>query len=261
MLELSFSFSKTLLHSVSLRPHALNAPPPPQSAQLNSLFSALEGGKKFLDTLLSFPASEYHLISFSEWMRLPSVIMTVARLCMPNDEHAACGWDAQAAQERVRLELCLESLCFRMQKLSTYDEVKQPHSDYWRAMCFMMDLTKNWYIRKIRPKAPIQKPVQPPQRTTTETGTAEASYPLSVMSSACPMHASEAQYPALADANFTCEGSAEMDGTANGSSDPFALMRSADFDIEQFFDMAGGIWGDQCYDSYSDMAFGSGASF
>ncbi|EUC38023.1 hypothetical protein COCCADRAFT_32906 [Bipolaris zeicola 26-R-13] len=261
LLELSFSFSKTLLHSISLRPHALNVPPPPQSAQLNSLFSALEAGKKFLDTLLSFPANEYHFISFSEWMRLPSVIMTVARLCMPNDDHAACGWDAQAAQERVRLELCLESLCFRMQKLSTYDEVKQPHSDFWRAMCFMMDLTKTWYIRKIRPKAPMQKPMQSPLRATTETGTAEASCPISAMSTVCPMHGSEAQYPALADANFTCEGSAEMDGAPNGSSDPFALMRSADFDIEQFFDMAGGIWGDQCYDSYSDMAFGSGASF
>ncbi|EUC49616.1 hypothetical protein COCMIDRAFT_33041 [Bipolaris oryzae ATCC 44560] len=261
LLELSFSFSKTLLHSVSLRPRTLNVPPPPQSAQLNSLFSALEGGKKFLDTLLSFPSNEYHFISFSEWIRLPSVIMTVARLCMPNDNHDACGWDVQAAQERVRLELCLESLCFRMQKLSTYDEVKQPHSDFWRAMCFLMDLTKNWYTHKIRPKAPLQKPMQPPQRVTTETGTAEASCPIFVMSTACPMHGSEAQYPALADVDFTCEGSAEMDGAASGSSDPFALMRSADFDIEQLFDMPGGIWGDQCYESYSDMAFGSGASF
>ena len=46
--------------------------------------------------------------------------MTIARLCMPADAHTAAGWDVKAAQERVRLDLCLESFCYRMQGLSTF---------------------------------------------------------------------------------------------------------------------------------------------
>jgi hypothetical protein len=124
-----------------------------------------------------------------------------------------------------------------------------------------VELTKNWYIRKIRPKPPVEKTVERPPGATIGAGVTEASCPISVMSTACSAHGSEVQYPASADVNFTCEGGAEMDSGINESSDPFAVMRNADFDMEQFFDMAGGIWGDESYDSYSDMIFGSGASF
>jgi hypothetical protein len=115
-----------LLHSVVLRPQLGSEPPKYNDpTHLNALLSGLEAGKRFLDALLSFPAHEYYLISFLEWMRLPTVIMTVARLCMPSDAHSAAGWDVKAAQDRVRLDLCLESLCYRTQQLSTYDKVKQ----------------------------------------------------------------------------------------------------------------------------------------
>jgi hypothetical protein len=36
-------------------------------------------------------------------------------------------------------------------------------------------------------------------------------------------------------------------------------MRSADFDMGQFFDMAGSIWGEDSYNSYAGMSFGGGA--
>ncbi|USP75075.1 hypothetical protein yc1106_02349 [Curvularia clavata] len=255
LLDLSFFFSRMLLHSVALRPHASNLPPPPPSALLNSLFSSLESGKQFLDILLSFPVDEYYLISFVEWVRLPSVIITIAKLCMPNADHVACGWDAQAAQERVRLELCLESLCYRMQTLSTYDEVKQPHSDFWRAMGFMVDLTKNWYLRKIQAQARMQKNMEP--RSELPAGVC----PISAMSTASSTQGSEGQRSALPAVDFVCEASGGIDDDINEGNDPFALMKNADFDLEQFFDMAGGIWGDQSYNSYSDMNFGNNGSF
>lgn len=40
---------------------------------------------------------------------------------------------------------------------------------------------------------------------------------------------------------------------SEGEHDPFAFMKSADFDMEQFFDM--GIWGDE---AYQGMGFGGG---
>jgi hypothetical protein len=59
--------------------------------------------------------------------------------------------------------------------------------------------------------------------------------------------------------NYMEDFNMDMPPEAEVSSDPFALMRSAEFDMSQFFDMAGGIWGDDSYNSYAGMAFGSGA--
>lgn len=44
-----------------------------------------------------------------------------------------------------------------------------------------------------------------------------------------------------------------LEARAGEESDPFALMKSAEFDMEQLFDM--GIWGDE---AYSSMGFGGG---
>lgn len=250
-----------ILNSVALRPHTPSVPQPPHSVQLNCLFSALEAGKQFLDTLLSFPVNEYHLVSFVEWVRLPLAIMTIARLCMPTGDHLACGWDAQSAGERVRLELCLESLCFRMQTLSTYDAVKQPHLDFWRAMSFMMDLTKNWYLRKTQGKAPSHKVMEPSPGTSNGTGMTKASCPMSAVTTAFSTQGSEEPCPAFPDVDLSCEVSQAIDSDVDPSSDPFALIKSADFDLEPFFDMAGGIWGDQSYNIYSDMIVGGSAPF
>lgn len=193
-------------------------------------------------------------------MRLPAVIMTVAKLCMPSDDHISCGWDVQAAQDRVRLDLCLESICYRMQILSTYDKTKQPHTDFWRAMRYIIDLTKDWYIRKIRPPLPIQTPPETTHGVAAGPSISDASCPISGPSTDSSAHQTGDQFNAFADMDFMAEAGTEPDTNSNNS-DPFAIMKGADFDMEQFFDMAGGIWGDQSYNSYSDMAFGGSATF
>jgi hypothetical protein len=245
VLSLSSSFTDMLLHSVALRaPTSEDSLPSVDSTQLNALLSTLEAGKRFLDALLSFPVDEYHLISFSEWMRLPTVIMTVARLCMPTDAHVAIGWDFQTAQERVRLDLCLESLCYRMQQLSTYDKSKQSHPDFWYAMRFINDLTKNWYMRKIKSSTSSQFT---PSGGTGVTGS-ERSGP---SAGAFPTPSSNSSLP-----NFGMDmGMGDYDVHMGGHDDrdPFAFMKDMDFDMEQFFDM--GIWGDE---GYNGMGFGGG---
>jgi len=233
------------MHSVALRTSSgLDLSSTVDSTQLNALLSALEAGKRFLDALLSYPAHEYHLISFSEWMRLPTVIMTVAKLCMPNDAHAA-GWEIKAAQDRVRLDLCLESLCYRMQQLSTYDKAKQTHPDFWYAMRFINDLTKAWYIRRIKPSTSSQPT---PSGPTGHAGS-ERSGP---GADALPTPSTDQDFSTFSMG----AGTASMAMGADGSGDPFAFMKDLDFDMEQFLDM--GIWSD---DTYNSMGFGGGVSF
>jgi hypothetical protein len=232
-----------LLHSVAMRPSLTEqSSSSADSTQLNALLSALEAGKRFLDALLAFPMEEYYLISFSEWMRLPTVIMTVARLCMPTNANITSGWDFKTAQERVRLDLCLESLCYRMQQLSTYDKAKQLHPDFWFAMRFINDLTKTWYMRKIK----LPTSAQPTPSGVTTRGCSERSGP---SAGALPTPASDQNLPSFGMGTGLHMG-------ADGDGDPFAFMKDLDFDMEQFFDV--GIWGDE---SYTGMGFGGGMPF
>lgn len=233
------------LHSVALRPAISEEQSTgTESTQLNSLLSALEAGKRFLDALLSFSMEEYFLISFSEWMRLPTVIMTVAKICMPNNANIAVGWDYKTAQERIRLDLCLEAICYRMQQLSTYDRVKQTHPDFWYAMRRINDLTRNWYMKKL--KQPTSS--QPTPGAMMGCAFSERSRP---SAGALATPASEQGLP-----NFGVEtGGAGTHMGANNEVDPFAFLKDMDFDMEQFFDM--GIWGDE---TYTGMGFGNGGS-
>jgi hypothetical protein len=228
-----------LLHSVALRTSPNGEPSiTTDSTQLSALLSALEAGKRFFDALLSFPVHEYHLISFVEWMRLPTVIMTVARLCIPTDTHLATGWDVKTAQDRVRLDLCIESLCYRMQQLSTYDKVKQPHPDFWYAMRFISDMTKSWYQKKIN-SATLSQHTSSVATGSERTGPSPGALLTPSTDPSCPMGI---------DMGFSMD--------ANDYSDTLASLRDVDFDMEQLFDI--GIWGDE---SYTSMGFGGGTAF
>ncbi|KAH8727739.1 major facilitator superfamily domain-containing protein [Phaeosphaeriaceae sp. PMI808] len=234
-----------LLHSVALRvPSSPETPVMADSTQLSALLSALEAGKQFLDALLSFPIEEYHFISFSEWMRLPTVIMTVCRLCMPTAAHTATGWDVKAAQDRVRLDLCLESLCYRMQQLSTYDKVKQTHPDFWYAMRFIIDLTKTWYMRRVNPALGLKNTQGCPNGHGGNVRSGPSSYAL-------PTPSTDSNTPNF-DMNL---GAMDINMVRDENTDPFSMLMDADFDMEQFFDM--GLWGDE---SYVGMGFGGGDS-
>ncbi|CAO2653997.1 Nn.00g107300.m01.CDS01 [Neocucurbitaria sp. VM-36] len=251
LLELSSSFTDMLLHSVALRSQPVfDHSATTNSTHLKALLSALEAGKRFLDALLSFPAYEYHIISFSEWMRLPTVIMTVARLCMPTDAHIATGWDFKAAQDRVRLDLCLESLCYRMQSLSTFDKRKQPHPDFWYAMRFIIDLTKTWFIRKIRPEIQASASFQPTRDDMMGQSMSDMSGRSSGAYSTPSIHQAGERYTTLAGINHMGDINMDIDRSVEDDYGPFTHMKSADFDMEQFFDM--GIWSDESYVGFSE---------
>ncbi|KAF7455350.1 hypothetical protein A1F99_026080 [Pyrenophora tritici-repentis] len=250
-----------LLHSVALRPQPKDQDPSVISTQLNSLNSALEAGKHFLNTLLSFPVHEYHLISFTEWMRLPTVIGTVAKLCMPSDAHVASSWDVQTAQERVRLDLCLESLCYRMQTLTAYHKRENPHTDFWYAMCFIMELTKSWYVRKIQPAEPAQTQPEPTPNGSTDQSVNNLSCPISGTAKNHPTPRAETSYDRLGGSDYMGDINMDIAAGNDDGNDPFAFLKDMDFDMEQFFDMDGGIWGDESYNSYSALGLDDIAPF
>lgn len=241
------------LHSVGLRTIPSSFQPSTSNPiQLNALLSTLEAGKRFLDLLMAFPVSDYHLISFSEWMRLPYVVMTISRLSIPSEAHTAAQWDVKAAQDRVRLDLYLESLCYRMQGLSTFDKRKQPHPDFWCAMRMIMDLTRSWYCRKIQPKKPISTQLTPGDLPTPDTlhNFNQANGEPSIPPEALSMNG-------MADLTGPVAGEISTDNTdefpGSGSYDAFTFMLSMDFDMDQFLDI--GIWGSE---SYEGMGFGGG---
>ena len=243
------------LHSVALRSQpTLDQPTATDSTQLEALLCTLEAGKRFLDALLSFPAYEYHTISFSEWMRLPTVIMTVARLCMPSDAHIATGWDFKAAQGRVRLDLCLESICYRMQSLTTYDKQKQPHPDFWHVMRFINDLTKTWYVRKIRSDIQAGTSSQPTPNDTVGISIRDLPNPSSQPHPTGIFHPPGERHTELAGINHLGNISMDIDMQMENDDGPFAFLKDLDIDMEQFFDM--GIWNEE---SYLGMGFGGGA--
>jgi hypothetical protein len=200
-------------------------------------------------------------MSFAEWMRLPTVIMTIAKLCMPTDAHAAAGWDVKAAQDRVRFDLCLDSLCYRMQTLSTYDKTKQPHPDFWYVMRFIIDLTKTWYIRKIKPEQSSQTPSEPIPSGSVGKSTSELSGPSSGIPAMRSVIAAGQPHNAIAGINYMGDINMEMGVEDAGEYDPFVFMKDhfADVDMEQFFDM--GIWGDESYNNFSGMGFSGGPPF
>ncbi|KAF2196697.1 hypothetical protein GQ43DRAFT_382687 [Delitschia confertaspora ATCC 74209] len=150
--ELSYNLAQMELHSIGL--HALvnldDSSGRSNASHLNVLLSCLEAGRAFLDNLLALPTSDYHLISSAEWLRIPFVLMTLAKLAFPSADLTKAQWDVKAAQDRVRLDLYLESLCYRMQSLTAFSPPVQTHPDFWLAMKMIMDMTRGWYSRKIR---------------------------------------------------------------------------------------------------------------
>ncbi|KAL1604830.1 hypothetical protein SLS60_004370 [Paraconiothyrium brasiliense] len=193
------------------------------STRLNALLATLEACKRFLDTLLACPPSNYHILGFSEWFRIPLVAMTLARLCIPSDTHTAAQWDVKAAHERGRLDLYLESLCYRMKGLSTYKRTQSFHHDFYWALEMIMDSTKIWFVKKVNARTTRSNGIPTPDTMQSLTnglmadGSGDSSTSAMPETGGCP-------YAAL-----------DQDSSMNGdiANDPFAFMRDVDFDMDK----------------------------
>lgn len=123
------------------------------SKYLGLLFSCLESGKSYLEKLLSMPTTQYRQLSFIQWMRLPYVLVILSKLSFPSPMHTAAHWDIRGAQERVRLDLYIESLCYRMQSITTSASTLQSQPDFFLSLKMILERTREWYVRKTRSPA------------------------------------------------------------------------------------------------------------
>ncbi len=147
----SYDFLNMELHSIGLRitPSAASSSELFTASipkHLDTLFTCLESGKAFLDKILYMPVTRYRHISFVHWMRLPYVLVIVSKLSFPSPQHTASQWDTRKAQDRVRLDLCLESLCYRMQSITSSLPNSEP--DFFATLKLILEKTRYWYMRK-----------------------------------------------------------------------------------------------------------------
>ena len=259
--DLSYYYADMELHSVGLRPGANTQGYSTASSTLSDQrhlcapSSCLESARKFLDTLLACPLTEYGLISFVEWMRLPRVIMTICKLSLPSNAHVS-HWDVKAVQDRVRLDLYLESLCYRMQKLTTYRPPDQTIPDFWVAMEKIMESIRTWYVRKMQPSplTPIDlsRSSQMPSFNSSNFQPRHYATPASFFD---PDTADNASTGNVNGAGQVPTSQATMDASASGMSTPapddfFGMS----FDLDQFMDME--FWGGA--GSYDPTIYDSG---
>lgn len=221
--ELSSAFTDMQLHSISLRvPKSSNEVIVADGTRLNAMLATLEACKRYFDTLLACPVSNYHILAFSEWFRIPHVVITLARLCIPSDAHTTAQWDAKAAHERGRLDLYLESLCYRMKALSTYKRTQNFHTDFYWALEMIMEMTKTWFMKKINAKKVPSNGIPTPETLLgfshglTADGSGGSSTP-AMAETGCPF--------------ASVDQSMSMDG--GSQTDLFAFMQNPDFDMDK----------------------------
>lgn len=250
--DIQYSFTDMVLHNAG--PRSTGPTSTVETSQLENLLTCLESGKAFLDRLLAIPVSHYHLLSFVEWMRLPYVLIVISRLSLPNGDHLS-GWNIKVAQERVRIDLYLESLCYRMQSLTTFNRVTQTHTDFWLSMVMIMEKTRSWYVRKAQSHATSataneESPLET-VRDPHDDGSGSADRP-SVAPTPTPTPSAG---PTRSLAQHTIATN-DFDNEAMGDEDFFSAIPNFD-NLEDFLD--GGLWGSGGLDSSmfgaNDMGF------
>jgi hypothetical protein len=93
------------------------------------LLQCLEAAKKFFQTFTSLPISEYRNMTFMDWTRLCQAFKIMSKLCCPIPSTPE--WDLARARKEAQLGFIIESLCYRMQKLTGTGKANR-NEDEWR---------------------------------------------------------------------------------------------------------------------------------
>ena len=157
MRDLSYNFINMEVHSIGLRRNlsssragGTSTQSPTDTLHLDHLHSCLQSAKAYLDAIIAMSVLHYCHLSFAEWMRLPRVLAIICKLCIPSNYHTEIHWDYHMAQERVRVDLYLESLCYRMQSLTMCDRTSQRLGDFWSLLKTLLERVRSWYTHRIQ---------------------------------------------------------------------------------------------------------------
>ena len=136
-----------LLYCIS-RPNdqAIATPEPSFTAsiRLNVLFSCLEASRSYFECLLSLPAAEYRNFSFVEWGRLIYATFVLYKLSV--GPSAIPEWDVQVARNTAKLEIYLESLCYRLQCLTPSKTTNPQKSDLFSMYKMIFENVRSTYL-------------------------------------------------------------------------------------------------------------------
>lgn len=151
-----------LLYCMSWRESHPVATPQPSfaaSIRLNILFSCLEASKSYFECLLSLPAAEYRNFSFVEWGRLVYATFVLYKLSI--GPSAIPEWDVQVARNTAKLEIYLESLCYRLQCLTPSKTINPQKSDLFSMYKMIFENVRSTYLHlKDQPPGNLEE-VQP----------------------------------------------------------------------------------------------------
>jgi hypothetical protein len=86
------------------------------ASQLDVLMVCLDSAKAFVESFLSFPLSEYPKLSGVQWSGLICNIFVLYMLLIGIPELPQ--WNVGIARDKVRLEIYLDLLCYRMQSIT-----------------------------------------------------------------------------------------------------------------------------------------------
>ena len=152
MNDLSYYFINMEVHSIGLSRDSSSSRAGGTSTQsstdtfyLDHLLSCLQSAKAYLDNIIAMSVLDYRNLSFADWMRIPRVLAIICKLCIPSNYYTEIHWDYRTAQERVRVDLYIESLCYRMQLLTTTNKISQPRTDFWTLLKTLMERIWSWY--------------------------------------------------------------------------------------------------------------------
>ncbi|KFZ01378.1 hypothetical protein V500_00788 [Pseudogymnoascus sp. VKM F-4518 (FW-2643)] len=85
-------------------------------SQLDVLMACLDSAKCYVETFLSFPLSEYPKLAVPQWWGLVGSVYILYVLSIGTPQVPL--WDVCVAKDKVRLEIYLDLLCYRMQSIT-----------------------------------------------------------------------------------------------------------------------------------------------
>ncbi|KFY62633.1 hypothetical protein V496_04491 [Pseudogymnoascus sp. VKM F-4515 (FW-2607)] len=86
------------------------------SSQLDVMMACLESSRCFVETFLSFSLSEYPKLAVPQWWGLIGSVYILYVLSIGTPQLPL--WDVCVARDKVRLEIYLDLLCYRMQSIT-----------------------------------------------------------------------------------------------------------------------------------------------
>ncbi|KAI9703102.1 MAG: hypothetical protein M1820_005974 [Bogoriella megaspora] len=113
-----------------------------------ALLRCLRSSKAFFETFFSLPISEYRDMAFAERCRVVLTLTIVAKLCF--DIPGFPQWDSAWARKEVQFGMIVESLCYRMQELTSTGKSPKPKDaalppDHFFMMKSVLQILKEVY--------------------------------------------------------------------------------------------------------------------